>query len=254
MTEPARTLIAAHRGGTHLWPENSPTAFRNTAALAVDYVEFDVHRTADGVLVVHHDATIDRMTDTKGAIRDMTFADLREALILGTAGERIPTLEEVVAIFRPSPVDLRLELKNGPEMARYAGIEAEVADLLRREAMLARTLVTSFDASNLFRFRQALRPGEALRGHLWLVAEVVLSCCGPEGVIAVARAHGLDEIGLRIADLDEGSMARYRAAGLTVHAWAAHSRRAAETCFALGVASFTTDRPDIALAVAAARR
>ncbi len=54
------TLIAAHRGGSLEWPENSPTAFRNTARMPVDQVEFDIHPTADGAIVVIHDATLDR--------------------------------------------------------------------------------------------------------------------------------------------------------------------------------------------------
>ena len=56
-------IIAAHRGGALEVPENSPMAFRHAAGLAVDYVEFDVHPSADGQLVVHHDAVFGRMTD-----------------------------------------------------------------------------------------------------------------------------------------------------------------------------------------------
>lgn len=246
MTE---TLIASHRGGTHLWPENSPLAFRQTADLPVDYVEFDVHRTSDGVLVVHHDATIDRMTDRKGAIGDMTFAALREALIIGSGGERIPTLEDVCAIFRPSAVDLRLELKNGVDMRRYPGMAAEVAGLLRREGMLERTLVTSFEAGNLSEFRAALDPEAALRGMLWLIARPVLACAGIVGVAAAAQAHGISELGFHIADLDAATVERFTAEGFVIHAWAAHDEGAAERCFSLGVASFTTDRPDIAIGV-----
>ena len=55
-----RTAIAAHRGGARLWPENSRQAFRNASRMAVDFIEFDVHRSRDGHLLVHHDAELGR--------------------------------------------------------------------------------------------------------------------------------------------------------------------------------------------------
>ena len=65
---PHPTLIAAHRGGLFLWPENSARAFRETALLAVDQAECDVHLSADGTVIVMHDATLDRTTDTRGPV------------------------------------------------------------------------------------------------------------------------------------------------------------------------------------------
>jgi len=56
------TLIAAHRGGAGLWPENSLLAFRSAIALGVDFLEFDLHLTADGEVIVLHDPTLDRTT------------------------------------------------------------------------------------------------------------------------------------------------------------------------------------------------
>ena len=57
-----------HRGGALVWPENSPTAFRNTAALPVEQVEFDVHPTTDGRLAVFHDPTLERTSDGTGPV------------------------------------------------------------------------------------------------------------------------------------------------------------------------------------------
>jgi glycerophosphoryl diester phosphodiesterase len=62
------TAIASHRDGALLWPENSRIAFESTAKLAVDQVEFDVHPSRDGKLVVIHDATLDRTTDATGPV------------------------------------------------------------------------------------------------------------------------------------------------------------------------------------------
>ena len=61
------TDIASHRGGALLWAENSRLAFERTAELPVEQVEFDVHPSRDGRLVVIHDATLERTTDGIGA-------------------------------------------------------------------------------------------------------------------------------------------------------------------------------------------
>lgn len=247
------TIIASHRGGTHLWPENSLLAFRKTAALPVGYVEFDVQQTRDGVLVVHHDARVDRTTDGTGAVADFSFAELRKLVIIGSGGERIPTFDELLGIFAPSPVNLRLEIKTKLDMQPYAGMEAAIVDRLAATGMLARTLVTSFRIDRLAAFRAAVADGPSPIGAMWLVSQQVLELCGLDGVMAVADQQGVTELGLRHDALGETVIERLRAAGLKVHAWAAHTRAAAERMFDLGVESFTTDRPDLAIAVATER-
>ena len=61
----AAVRIAAHRGGAGLWPEASLGAFRNAIALGVEFLEFDLHLTADGEVVVLHDPTLERTTTAR---------------------------------------------------------------------------------------------------------------------------------------------------------------------------------------------
>lgn len=252
------TLIASHRGGTHLWPENSLLAFRETAKLAVDYVEFDVQQTSDGALIVHHDATLDRMTDGSGPVGALTLDALRRLVVIGAGGEPVPTLDEVIAVFQPTGIDLRLELKPGPAGMPYAGMAARVVARLIETDMLARTLVTAFRLESLVEFRAAVVAAgadpAALRGVMWLVADPIVQFAGWDGVAAAAVAHGVHEVGPRAALIDAAAVGRLRAKGLTVHAFAAHTGAAAEQMFDLGIASFTSDRPDLALAVKARRQ
>src|SRR5271170_593905 len=102
------TLIASHRGGALLWAENSPTAFRKTAALPVDQVEFDIHPTADGEIVVIHDATLDRTTSGSGPVAARTLAELKALLLKVTEDEHMLTLAELVAVFAPTAIRLRM--------------------------------------------------------------------------------------------------------------------------------------------------
>jgi glycerophosphoryl diester phosphodiesterase len=249
------TLIASHRGGTHLWPENSRLAFNDTTRLPVAYVEFDVHQTSDNVLVVHHDATIDRMTDGTGPIAAMSFEELRRHVIIGAAGETVPTLDEVLEIFKPSSVDLRLELKTAPDQRPYPGMEERVVRCLAEQGMLGRSLVTSFAIERLVAFREAHAASagarEAVHGYVWLVSPMVQRLCGAAGVVATAAAHRIEGLGLHHAMIDAALAADLRQQGLRLHAWAAHSKAAARRMFELGVESFTSDRPDLALAAQA---
>ena len=96
--------IYAHRGSSGTHPENTIAAFHEAARLPIYGVEFDVHLTKDGELVVIHDETIDRTSDGKGFVKDMTLAELRAFDFGGWfsdefRGEPIPTLQEVLEVF-----------------------------------------------------------------------------------------------------------------------------------------------------------
>ncbi len=96
-----RTLVMAHRGNSAFAPENTLVAFEQALALGADGCECDVHATADGEIVVIHDATVDRTTDGTGAIGEMTLEQVR-GLDAGEwkgsefAGQRVPLLAEVL--------------------------------------------------------------------------------------------------------------------------------------------------------------
>ena len=92
--------VIAHRGGSHLRPENTMSAFSNAVAMGVHALEMDVHATSDGRLVVLHDPSVDRTTDGTGEVRRLSFAevsrlDAGEGGEFQGQGERIPEFEEV---------------------------------------------------------------------------------------------------------------------------------------------------------------
>ena len=124
-------LVAAHRGGALLWPENSLTAFRQALALGVDYLETDVHLTADGEVVVLHDPTLDRTTTGSGRVRAARLADLSSVRLRDRSGgvtqDAVPTLGQLLDLLAPSAAQLLLEIKVDADRQRYPGIEEKVA-------------------------------------------------------------------------------------------------------------------------------
>jgi len=162
-------LLAAHRGHHRTLPENSLAALKSALRLGVDYVELDVHQTADGQLVVIHDPTLGRTTTGSGWIREMTLAELGQIKLRRTpegavTGETIPTLDDYLARM-DARTHLLLEVKGPHKDGHYEGIEARILALLRKHRRIERTLVISFDLEVLARMR-ALEPTIMLGGLL----------------------------------------------------------------------------------------
>ncbi|KAA1183804.1 glycerophosphodiester phosphodiesterase [Rhizobium tropici] len=143
------TLITGHRGARNLWPENSLTGFRNAAALGADAVEFDVHLTLAGELVVIHDPTLERTAESAGAVRELSIEG-RKAIRLKGTNETIPTLSEVLQVLAPNDaIDLHVEIKVDGNGTPYPDIATRVADELARFGIEERSYLTSFDLSVL---------------------------------------------------------------------------------------------------------
>lgn len=113
--------VAAHRGWSEKYPENTMTAFRKAIEVGVDQIETDIRITKDGELVCIHDETVDRTTNGSGRVCDFTLAELRE-LDAGIrkgeefAGERIPTFIEFMELVKDHPtMTLDIELKERPK-------------------------------------------------------------------------------------------------------------------------------------------
>ena len=144
-------LIIAHRGDSARYPENSLAAFAAALEVGAAMVELDVTLTRDRYLVVIHDDAVDRTTDGTGAVSAMTLAELR-ALDAGAwfdpafAGQRIPTLEEVLILAR-GRARVNIEIKDSayePEAPADAA-ERQVLETVRRLGMVDSVLVSSFE-------------------------------------------------------------------------------------------------------------
>jgi glycerophosphoryl diester phosphodiesterase len=109
-------LIASHRGVHNNLPENSIPAFEKAIELGIDIIEIDVRLTKDGSLVIMHDATVDRTTNGKGRVDELSFEELRKLRLTfdeQVTNESIPTLEEVLTLAKGRIlVDLDIKTNN----------------------------------------------------------------------------------------------------------------------------------------------
>lgn len=237
------TEIASHRGGAQLWPENSRTAFENTTRLNVDQVEFDIHPSRDGKLVVIHDPTLDRTTNGTGPVHSQSFSELSKLTLRGTAADRILLFDEVIDIFEPTLIKLRIELKKGADALPYPGLPDKVMETLDRRGMLDRSIVTSFELDVVC----AAAACAPVSGHVYLISPELEKRIGLDAILQTASGRGIPMLALRESTLDAAKIGRIRSAGLGVGAWAVNELHAIDRMLELGVDVFTTDRPDLAL-------
>ena len=142
-----RPLNYAHRGASHDAPGNTLAAFLLAAELGADGIELDVHLSKDGEAVVIHDFSLEATTDGQGQVRDHTLAELRE-LDAGSwfdaacAGQRIPTLQEVVdTVGHRLLINIELKTKN----LRDEGLVAEVVRIVEDSNLSDRVVISSFN-------------------------------------------------------------------------------------------------------------
>lgn len=151
--------IWAHRGASGRAPENTLPAFKLAYELGADGIELDVQLTKDGVPVVIHDETVDRVSDKKGRVKDYTFVEIREIDVnknfpaYGRVG--IPTLEEVYDFIKTTDMTVNLELKNN--IIFYEQLEEKVLELAAEKGIEDRVLYSSFNHYSMKRIKE-LRP------------------------------------------------------------------------------------------------
>ena len=244
---PPAPRVAAHRGGALLWPENSLGAFRRALALGVDYLETDVHLTADGEVVALHDATLDRTTTATGAVRRSTAATLAPVRLRDRAGavtdEPVPSLADVLALLAPSRAGLLLEIKLDERGLRYPSIEETIIGQVRARDLAARTIVMAFEPDTVARVRE-LDP--TLRTVLLVGSPLARRRQAAAGVRRAAEL-GAWGAGLQHRLLDAAVVAAGRAAGLALAAWTVNETTDLRRIIGLGAEILISDRPDLAL-------
>lgn len=144
--------IWAHRGASAIAPENTMAAFVKAYEQGADGIELDIHRTTDGVLIVMHDEHVARTTTGRGYLHS-AHSSWVKTLDAGVrfhpqfAGEKVPTLEEVLAFLRSTTLKLNVEMKN--QQIHYSRMEEDLLTLLKNYGMLERTVISSFNHDSL---------------------------------------------------------------------------------------------------------
>ncbi|GGY74314.1 glycerophosphodiester phosphodiesterase family protein [Streptomyces omiyaensis] len=236
-------LPFAHRGGTADGLENTAAAFRRAAAAGFRYFETDVHTTADGVLVAFHDATLDRVTDATGLIRDLPWAAVREARVAGE--EPLPLFEDLLHEFPEARwnVDLKTESALVP-----------LVDLIARADAWDRVLVGSFTEARVARAQRLAGPRLATSYGVTGVAALRMRSFGiPAPLRAGAVAAQVPETQGGVRVVDRRFVRAAHARGLQVHVWTVNDPERMDSLLDLGVDGIMTDHLETLREVLTAR-
>jgi glycerophosphoryl diester phosphodiesterase len=248
-------VAIAHRGSRLLWPENTMEAFAGAVSLGIRHLETDLHLTSDGVLVCHHDLTVDRTTDGSGNVGDLTFEQLssldagyRHVGVGGHVyrgnGIRVPALEEAVLAF--PEVSFVVDLKT------VRSIEP-LHRLIERLGLHDRLIVGSFSDRRLREFR-AVSQGRvatstgAAASRSWLLASRI-----GRGASSEASALQLPVRSRGIRVVDRRLVASAHARGLQVHVWTVNDPAEMTALLDIEVDGIITDRPDLLKEILLAR-
>lgn len=236
------TIAFAHRGGAHEARENSMAAFAYAVALGYKYLETDTYATRDGRLIAFHDHELDRVTDSRGKVAALTWAELQSARIGGT--EPIPLLEDLLGAW--PDVKINIDPKHDAAIAPLIA-------LIERMGMRDRVCIGSFSDARIKRMR------DAFDGR-------ICTSMGPKSVLRLKCAsRGLptwsfreacaqvptDAYGITLVNRAFVDAAERR--GLQVHVWIIDEAAEMHRLLDLGVHGLMTDRPQVLKDVLVAR-
>lgn len=229
-----------HRGASEAAPENTIAAFIAAAELGAHGVELDVMLSGDGEVVVIHDYTLDRTTDGNGLVKEHSLAELKRIdagswFSADFAGEKIPTLQEVIDALDPA-VLLNIEIKS--ESPATDGLEKAVVDVIARNNLYGRVLVSSFNPISLLRVKLADRRIPV--GLLYMAdLPVYLSQGWFIPILLPEALHPSYDL------VDKAYMEWAHRKGFKVNVWTVDEAVDMERMIDLGVDGIITNRPEL---------
>ena len=226
-------LLIGHRGASAIAPENTLKAFQKAIDLKADYVEFDVHQSMDGELIVIHDPNTFRSTGHKGSIEKMTLAEIKE--LDAGEGEKIPTLDELIQLAK-GKIGLQLEIK-------ASGVAQKIVDALRNSDLIESTIVSSFMHKELLEV-QKIEPKLKLAALIFGVRK--------NKQIQSAIDNQFEYIHPQYKFIKKSFIDAAHEKGIKVNAWTVDSRDDMEKLIAMGIDGIITN--DIELAKKALNR
>jgi glycerophosphoryl diester phosphodiesterase len=228
--ESARPLVFAHRGGAALAPENTMAAFANGLALGADGLELDVHLARDGVVVVHHDRTLERTTALQGPVASRSAGEL--------AAAGVPALADVLAACRDARVIVELKLN-------HRQLAAAVVDVIRRADACDRVCVGSFGYRVLHAVRElepAIATSAAREEVRWALYR---SWCRWPVMNAGYSGYQVPELAGYTRVISRRFVDDAHKAGLGVQVWTVDTVEDAQRLVGWGVDGLITDHPDL---------
>jgi len=190
MVENKRDIIViGHRGANSIAPENTLKAFQKAIELNADCIEFDLHETKDGELVIIHDENTANLTGIEGIVKEMTLEKLK--LLDFGEGEKIPTLLELLELAK-GKIQLNCEIK-------VKGVSRKIIEILHEFDMIESTIISSFIHEELLLLKKlkptlklgSLEPTTYLNKYDWNKKKEMIEFCIDHKLFAIHPLYRL---------------------------------------------------------------
>jgi len=234
--------VIAHRGFSSIAPENTVSSIRAAISSGADYCEFDVRSVSSGEVVLFHDEKVDRTTDGKGKLPEFSLSDVR-GLDAGAwkdvkyTGERVPTLDEALVVFKAKKCLPVVEIKD------ERVVEA-VVNLLEKHSFSGIPVVLAFDEKII----RAVVEKTSKARCAWLCArypeDIVSDGERVEWLTEHAESCGVDMLNLRYGMLSEEIVKALHERGITVWCWTVNDVKTMKEMLEFEVDGIATDYPD----------
>ena len=251
----SKPVTIAHQGGNKVYPDESLLAFTNAINMGIQVIELDIHRTKDGVIVINHDPTIDRLTDGTGLIREMSWLELQQVdgaynwsldgLTYPYRGKgiKILSLIEMMDTFPQQVYDIEIKQHDPP-------LEKDLCDLLRKYGVAAdQAIIASFRDETVARFHD-ICPEVAIslpvnQGTvLYILSRVGLERLLPLDAV-VAQLPTTFSTKLGQLELDRRYIEAFAKGDRQVWVWTVNDSIEMKRLVKMGAHGIITDRPDI---------
>ncbi|MBE5743668.1 MAG: hypothetical protein E7358_03010 [Clostridiales bacterium] len=218
----------AHRGAPSYCPENTLMSFYTGVYMGANGIETDVQETKDGVLVLFHDDTLERVTGEKGSIKDYTFSELQNFWVYnGNLKDKIVTFEEFLQKFKDYDLTFAIELK-------VEGVHSKTADMIKKYGVEDKVIVTSFEfdyIKSIKEYSKNLRVGYLTIDVNNEIIEKLKSIDGyeicPEGKMVTPE-----------------NVKKWKSLGFGVRAWGISNEQIMKDVYKAGVDGMTVNFPD----------
>ncbi len=227
--------VTAHRGASWFYPENTMSAFQGAIDAGADWIELDVHLSKDGQIFVMHDTNFKRTTGVNAKAWELTYAEI-EKLDAGSffnesfAGEKIPLLQEVIALAKENDVRLNIEIKPSTE---EEGLEEKLVSLIQEENFEEQCVVTSQMYDSIVKVKEACDS---------ITTVYVMSIA--YGNIGMLRAA--DHFSVKSSSVTDSLVSRVHNQGKQIYAWTVNSSDAINQMIEKQVDNIITDNVPLA--------
>lgn len=225
-------ITYAHRGFSGEYPENTMEAFRKSYDSGCEAIELDVHLSKDGHIMVIHDETVDRTTQSTGYVRDFTMAEL-EGMDAG-GGEGIPSFDRYCAWVQDLPLITNIEIKT--DRHYYPGIEEETIAKIKEYKLEDKVLISSFNHATLWKVK-TLMPS--------LPCAILVNSKGIGNAGIYARTMGMEYFHPDGSTLTKEVVEQCHDQGVKVNAWTINDMGLLKKLVTWGVDGIITNHPDV---------